>query len=94
MDLVQVNSQQWGNWKEKYMAALFELDKGKLTERIAEAEAAVVQRVRELFPRAGVSTSHDQLRERRALENALYALHSLRSILEKRPGQDEKHLAS
>ena len=77
------NSQLLGTWKDKYMSALFELDKSKLTERIADAEAAIVQRTRELFPSAGGSASGDQIRERRALETALYALQTLRAITQR-----------
>jgi hypothetical protein len=38
-----------GSWKDLYQAALFESDLDKLTERIAEAETALVMRARELF---------------------------------------------
>ena len=36
-------------WRQLYRAALSEIDKSKLPERIAEAERAVVLRARELF---------------------------------------------
>jgi hypothetical protein len=45
------------------MAALFELDKSKLEQRISEAEGAIVQRIRELF-QAGGDSMPTQLRER------------------------------
>lgn len=67
-------------WKERYMAALFEIDKEKLNERITDAEIAVAQRTRELFQIDGDTSSGTQLRERRALEAALYALRALRNI--------------
>lgn len=62
-------------WKQAYMAALFEVDKQKLPERLDQAESAVVLRTRELFSDNG---SHQQ--ERKALEAALCALRALRSI--------------
>ena len=40
-------------WRDLYKAALFEVDKTKLPERIAQAEKALVLRARELFHRAG-----------------------------------------
>jgi hypothetical protein len=67
-------------WKERYLAALFEMDKEKLSQRITDAEIAVAQRTRELFQADGDASSGTQLRERKALEAALYALRALRSI--------------
>ena len=61
------------NWKELYKAALFETDKSKMPERIAQAEWALVLRTRELF-HAGI----EHLREREAVDAALHALHILR----------------
>jgi hypothetical protein len=40
-------------WRQLYRAALSEIDKSKLSDRIAEAERAVVLRARELFQAAG-----------------------------------------
>ena len=78
-----VDQEKWhalAAWKERYMAALFEIDKDKLNERITDAEIAVAQRTRELFQGGGDAASGTQLRERKALEAALYALRALRSI--------------
>ena len=61
-------------WRELYKAALSEIDKSKLPERIAEAEKAVVLRARELFQAAG-----DNGEETEALDDVMYALHALRS---------------
>jgi hypothetical protein len=36
-------------WRDLYKAALFEVDKTKLPERIAQAEKALALRARELF---------------------------------------------
>ncbi len=61
-------------WRHMYRAALSEIDKSKLPERIAEAEKAVVLRARELFQAAG-----DNGEETEALDDVMYALHSFRS---------------
>jgi len=61
-------------WRQLYRAALSEIDKSKLPERIAEAERAVVLRARELFQAAG-----DNGEEAEALDDVMYALHALRS---------------
>jgi hypothetical protein len=80
MDFEQLKSQQLGTWKDKYMAALFELDKEKLNDRITDAEIAVARRTRELF-QTDDQQSHDaQLRERQSLEAAFYAFRALRSV--------------
>jgi hypothetical protein len=59
-------------WQDLYKAALFESDRTKLAERIAEAERAIVVRTRVLFHQA-----QDAAQERLALDAALYALHIL-----------------
>jgi len=63
-------------WRKFYKAALFELDAAKLPERIAEAERSLVIRARELFQSAG-----DNIEEEQAMDDAMYALHALRSTL-------------
>ena len=83
MDVKRVQLQEIATWKEKYMAALFEMDKARLNQRITDAEMAVVQRTRELFQDDGDASS--QRKERKALEAALYALRALRSISQSQP---------
>ena len=61
-------------WKDLYKAALFEVDKARLPDRIAEAEEALALRARELFHVAG-----DNIEEGEALDDAMYALHALRN---------------
>jgi hypothetical protein len=61
-------------WKELYRAALSEIGKSKLPERIAEAKNAVVLRARELFQEAG-----DNGEEAEALDDVMYALYALGS---------------
>lgn len=68
-------SQDSRTWRELYKAALFEVDKTKLPERIAQAEKALALRARELFYVAG-----DNIEEEQALDDATYALHALRNI--------------
>ena len=63
-------------WAQFYKAALFELDANKVVDRIGEAEMALVTRARELFHSAG-----DNIEEEQAVDDAMYALHALRSAL-------------
>ena len=69
-----------GVWRQFYKAALFELDASKVSGRIAEAETALVTRAHELFNAAG-----DNIEEEQAVDDAMYALHALRSALKGRP---------
>jgi hypothetical protein len=64
------------NWRDLYLAALYENNKSQLPARVAVAEQAIIRRTRELF------TSPTALRERHSLESALVALHALRSCFE------------
>ena len=61
-------------WRDLYKAALFEVDKTRLPDRIARAEEALVARARELFHIAG-----DNIEEEQALDDTMYALHALRN---------------
>jgi len=61
-------------WHSLYQAALFETDRTKIPDRIAEAEKAILERVKELFV---VKTDH--IEEDQVLDDALYALRALRS---------------
>ena len=61
-------------WKDLYKAALLDLDKTRLPERMAQAERAVVLRARVLFYAAG-----DNIEEGQALDDAMYTLHALRN---------------
>ena len=78
-------------WRQLYKAALFELDAHKVSDRIAEAETALVTRARELFHAAG-----DNIEEEQAVDDAMYALHALRSAWKCRPNakSDSQVLAS
>ncbi len=61
-------------WHILYHAALFETDRSKLAQRIAEAEKAILARVNELF-----IVNSDHIEEDQFLDDALYALRALRS---------------
>jgi hypothetical protein len=73
---VEVQSLPPKNWKDLYVAALFESDTQQIHSRIEDAEGAIRGRARELFQTAG-----DNVDEAEALDDALYALHALRSCL-------------
>jgi hypothetical protein len=65
------------NWRDLYTAALFETDKSRVPNRIADAEKAIVARARELF-----SAGADTIEEDQALDDALYALRALQNCLQ------------
>lgn len=65
------------HWQRPVQAALVELDKDKLKERVAEAEAAIFER------QQAISLSRDHHAEREAIECALGNLRVVkREILE------------
>jgi hypothetical protein len=76
------------NWRELYVAALFESNKSKLPLRIANAEKKITAKARELFN----SGDHDTM-ERSALNVALYALLALRSSLDRNEIDSGSHSA-
>jgi len=61
------------DWQQEYQAALLELDPQKLSERIADAEAAIFKR----FQIISRSPNHEA--ERHALEDALASLRTLKT---------------
>ncbi len=61
-------------WHSLYHDALFETDPNKASQKIAEAEKAILCRIKELF-----ATSHDHIEEDLVLDDALYALRALRN---------------
>jgi precorrin-2 methylase len=63
-------------WRELYKAALFETNRDKLPERIADAEKAIIARARELF-----ASTTDTIEEDQALDDALYAMRALQSCV-------------
>ncbi|MFZ0734224.1 MAG: hypothetical protein WAM79_18030 [Candidatus Sulfotelmatobacter sp.] len=63
-------------WRILYQAALFETDREKVPERIAEAERAILARVKELF-----FDTTDHIEEDLVLDDALYAMRALRNCV-------------
>jgi hypothetical protein len=63
------------NWKELYIAALFESDKAKLAAKITRAEVAIVARRRKSMMPGG------DMQERNVLDAALLSLQALASCL-------------
>jgi hypothetical protein len=63
-------------WHGLYQAALFETDDQMIPLRIAEAEKAILVRMKELF---GVTADH--IEEDQILDDALYALRALRNCV-------------
>lgn len=63
-------------WQVLYQAALFETNRQKIAERIAEAENAILERVQQLF-----QVEADHIEEDIVLDDALYALRALRNCV-------------
>jgi hypothetical protein len=76
----QSNSNDHGDWKTLYRAAILETDKKVIPRKVSEAELAVLARGRELFYGGGTSGTSE---EQECLEDALYALRAFRSALER-----------
>ena len=64
------SSQRNGEWKDLYIAALFEHDKTKLAQRIAVAQFAIAERKQEL-------PSGNNSEEKLVLDNAAFSLLAL-----------------
>ena len=62
-------------WRDLYLEALFETDRGRLCSRIMQAERALLRREHELFSDTSGTT------EREAVTSALNALRALRTCL-------------
>jgi hypothetical protein len=60
-------------WKTLYRAAILETNRGLLSQRVSEAEAAVRARSRQ------ISYGDEALEEKEALEDALYTLSAFRT---------------
>lgn len=63
-------------WQVLYHAALFESDRNQVPQRIAEAEKAILSRMRALF-----AAETDHIEEDVVLDDALYALRALRNCV-------------
>jgi len=62
------------DWRQLVEAAIFETSPEGLSERIQDAQDAIMDRIEHLFPAAGPS-------ERQALTNALNSLRELQRLL-------------
>ncbi|HUJ94014.1 MAG TPA: hypothetical protein VLW84_02020 [Terriglobales bacterium] len=71
----QINAGNAG-WRSVYAAAILESDRNRIPARIAEAEARIANRARELF-----ETSNSDAIETEALDDALYMLRALKNCL-------------
>jgi len=63
-------------WHVLYQDALFERDKNKIPQKIADAEKAILSRMKELF-----YATDDHIEEDLILDDALYALRALRNCV-------------
>ena len=63
-------------WRVLYQAALFETNRDQIPLRIAEAEKAVLSRIKEWF-----AATDDHIEEDLVLDDALYALRALRNCV-------------
>ena len=77
MSTATLQSVKTKEWKDLYVAALLEGDADRVPSLIADAERAIVERARELFAATG-----DHIQEEEALDDALYALHALKSCIQ------------
>ena len=64
------------DWRTLYRAAILETNKSVLPQRVSEAEEAVLTRGREIFYDPATV---EELDEKEALEDALYALRAFRT---------------
>ena len=71
-----LNPARNSSWHSLYQAALFEADRGKVSQRIDVAEQAILARVKELF-----LATNDHIEEDLLLDDALYALRALRNCV-------------
>jgi hypothetical protein len=69
----QIQSEQW---RDLYVAGLLEGDVQQLPRLIDQAERAIVARARVLFDTAG-----DHIQEEVSMDDAMYALHALKSCI-------------
>ena len=64
-------------WHSLYRDALFERDTEKMPQKIAHAEKAILNRMKELFNATG-----DHIEENLILDDALYGLRALRTCVQ------------
>jgi hypothetical protein len=69
-------------WEHLFTGALFEGDQAKLLESIAQAESVLVMRAQQL-----AGPAEDNIEVLQALDDAMYVLHALRSVV---PADEER----
>ncbi len=69
-------SERSDNWKQLYLAALFERNKALMPEKISEAQRVIATRRRRILDLPGGDSE-----ERQALDTALFSLQALRECL-------------
>lgn len=74
--VTSISSSPHEGWHVLYQAALFETDRAKVSQRIAEAETAILARMKELF-----TITSDHIEEDLILDDALYGLRALRNCV-------------
>ncbi len=80
------HSNRFQHWRELYLAALFETDKMRLPARVAEAEKAMLLRIRDLFHSSGMKSD-----EAKAVDKGLYAMRALRQCFGLNPRNHDEH---
>jgi hypothetical protein len=68
------------DWRAKYRSALLKINTPAIEKEISDAEDAIVVRTRELYQQTGPDVEV----ERDALDDAMYALHALKSALKRK----------
>ena len=74
--LTSISSGSHERWHVLYHSALFETGRNKIPQRIAEAESAILARMKELF-----TVTSDHIEEDLILDDALYGLRALRNCV-------------
>jgi len=68
------------DWRAKYRSALLKINTPAIEKEISDAEDLIVVRTRELYQQTGPEVEV----ERDALDDAMYALHALKSALKRK----------
>ena len=71
------------SWKQLYLVAIREPNSRRVSDRVTQAERAIVARARELFSKGG-----DDRDEKEALDDAMYALHALETSCRNRVSEN------
>lgn len=72
-ETIPVLSAKRSNWRDLYKAAILEPERNAITQRVLDAEKAILDRGREIFYNSVTSEEQEEL------EDALYILRALRT---------------